>query len=287
MRRSSRSEPDCSGACRCGASRVGSPNSSHRRSSTSVASSDDKRNRTRGTLRDERLHQRAERRADVRAVRADVRSGDHDLGVMLGQRRRLAQQLVHGTTTVGAARHRGRAERAVLVAAVLDAQDRPDRGLTTVLGRRQRVKHRRVRAALPEECRYLSQVGAGHHSLHRRQRAQRRLACGQRGRAAHHHAAQARVPRRRPPHGLARVALRFGRHRARVEHRQVRVRDVVHHLVAGAQRQRAHPFAVVVIGATAERAEMNLHQTFDATAGAFPAASTGTTVAGGWTGSEM
>src|SRR5687767_9427899 len=50
IRFNSRFDPDCSGACRCGATRALSETmTSNRRSSTSVASSEDKRKRTRGT----------------------------------------------------------------------------------------------------------------------------------------------------------------------------------------------------------------------------------------------
>ena len=71
---------------------------------------------------DELAYQRPERCTDVRAVRSDVRSGDHDLRMMLGERACFAHEIVDCTTAICSAREGRRAKGAVLVAAILDAQ---------------------------------------------------------------------------------------------------------------------------------------------------------------------
>ena len=58
-----------------------------------------------------------------------MNTGNDDFLMMLGERACLGHDLIGGPAAVVAARQRRRAERAMLIAAVLDAQQSADAGL--------------------------------------------------------------------------------------------------------------------------------------------------------------
>ena len=89
---------------------------------------------------------------------------------------------------------------------------------------------------------------------------------------------------RRAANGATHVPLRRRRHRTRVEDRDIRLADVINDLVTCGHRESSHRFAVVVVGATAERANVDFHVAD--TAGAAPVVSTRTVVAGGFGGRQ-
>ena len=103
--------------------------SSASRGSISVASIDERRKRAAGTARIRCSSNAPSDDSDVHAIRADVNPGDDDLGMPVGERPRLRDEVVDRSAAVRAARERRRAKRAVLVAAVLNAQERARRGL--------------------------------------------------------------------------------------------------------------------------------------------------------------
>ena len=161
-----------------------------------------------------RTARRAMSRVD--AARSDVRPGEDDLGMMLGERARFRHERVGRATAIRAARERRRAEGAVLIAAVLDAQERA-------------------------RCRWCD-VGSsrtGDADRARRSRRDRRPAITastvgserERGERSHGSAAaqpmttlcSRRIARRGAAHRLSQIALRLARHRAAVEHRDVGV----------------------------------------------------------------
>jgi hypothetical protein len=86
----------------------------------------------------EAFDERAERGAMLASPAADVHSREHDLAMMLGERARFHDKFVRAAAAVHTARERRRAESAVLVAPVLDPQERARAGLmrrTRLIGR--------------------------------------------------------------------------------------------------------------------------------------------------------
>ena len=103
---------------------------------------------------DQSLDQCGERIAVVDSVVPDVNAGEHDLRMALGQCRRFIARVVGRCAgSRGAAGQRRRAERAVLVAAILDAQQRARARL--------HVRRANVPAARPSAAAIPSQIGAG------------------------------------------------------------------------------------------------------------------------------
>src|SRR4051812_17498829 len=72
---------------------------------------------------DEGLEESAQR--PLLPIGPDVYAGHHDLRVVLRQSARFVDELTYGARAIVAACQRGRAEGAVLVAAVLDFQEAP------------------------------------------------------------------------------------------------------------------------------------------------------------------
>ena len=102
----------------------------------------------------------------------------------------------------------------------------------------------------------------------------------ERRRASHHDASQPRAFARAPPHDLSELGFRLGGHRAAVEHRDVRVRGAGHDRVAVRLDHRPNRFAVVVVRAAPEGAQVDLHT------GTAPAIVTRTSRCAGLAGNE-
>jgi len=137
----------------------------------------------------------------------------------------------------------------VLVTTVLD----PEHCSNRLLALRARAASRTERLAQRHE------IGAGDDTLDRRELPQPTGAVRKRRSAPHHDGTEPRIAARAPAHRLPDIAFRFRRHRAGIEDREVGVGSVVDQYVPCVDRHRAHQFAVVVIRATAESAQMNLH----------------------------
>ena len=185
-----------------------------------------------------------------------MNTGNDDFLMMLGERACLGHDLIGGPAAVVAARQRRRAERAMLIAAVLDAQQSADAGL------RRRANERCVtwKTQRRGERR---QVRAGNKPLHRRQAAQRQSAAsiGEGAGAAHDHAPQAGTRFRRAAHGLSEIRLGLGGYRTAVEDGDVRLRRVGDDGVTCSLDHRASRLGVVMISPTPERPEIHPHPT--------------------------
>src|SRR5438034_1062540 len=133
--------------------------------------------------------------------------------MMPGEGGRLGHQLGNGARPVRPARDRGRAEGAVLVAAILD--------LEPAAGVRGESPQHGVHPRCPEPGgrEHPRRVGPAHYRAHARQRRDR--AAVPRRRAAHHHGFEAPPAPREPAHQTPQFRLALVGHRAGIHHRLV------------------------------------------------------------------
>ena len=188
--------------------------------------------------------------ADVGAVGADVDAGENDLRMVLGERRGLAHDLVRRTAAIGPAGETSSCRRCSA------RRTRPGCAAGRVCSARGRRAIRRARAKRPRDR---GDVTSGHDFRHRGKRVQRRRAVGEPGHASHDHAAQAGGSPGGAPHRVAQVRLRLRRHGARVEHGAVGEVGRPHHVVPRGGDRRMQRFAVVLVRATTEGAQVHLH----------------------------
>src|SRR3989440_568095 len=185
----------------------------------------------------------------------------HDLRVPLREHSCFLDQLGNRARAVRAPGDGRRAEGAVLVAAVLDLEEpagpphRPPSPPVVLTPWPPLPPGEGERKAC--SAKHLGWLRPSHHGTHARQRRDRAIVPS-RG-AAYHHGLEAFALPSEPAHQAPQLRLALVRDRARVHHREVRRRGVVHHRRPPVGERLLHQGRVVLVRLAAERMEVDVH----------------------------
>src|SRR5205807_5670640 len=199
----------------------------------------------------------------VPPIRPDMHARQYDLRVVLRQRPCLLHQLRNPPRPVGPPRDGRRAKGAVLVAAVLDLEEPAGSGAGLgALGsgsgaQRPSPESRAPNPCHPRSSQHRSRLRSPNDRPDARERRYRARVAG-RG-AAHHDRLAALPPARQTAHDAPQLRLDPVRHGARVHHREVRHRGVVHHGRPLIGERLSHHGRVVLVRLAAEGMEVDVH----------------------------